>query len=256
MGGTQTKKLREKAHRASNTRQCKAIRQMRKKSQRVQDNATVVDAERIYSIKDGVEALKESESVKFDETVDIAVNLGIDPGKSDQAVRGAVSLPHGTGRSANVICFVKDPGKQQAAKDAGAREVGDDELVKKVQGGWTDFDVVIAAPDMMGQVGKLGKVLGPQGKMPSPKSGTVTPDVENAVREFVGGKVEFRADAGGTVHGPIGKRSFDDGDIAENVRFFISAITALKPSATRGEYIAGVFLSTTMGPSVAVDPAS
>ena len=225
---------------------------MRKKSQRVQDNATVVDADRIYSIKDGVEALMESESVMFVETVDIAVNLGIDPGKSDQAVRGAVSLPHGTGRSANVICFVKDPGKQQAAKDAGAREVGDDELVKKVQGGWTDFDVVIAAPDMMGLVGPLGRVLGPRGLMPSPRAGTVTPDVAKVVQEYKAGKVEFRNDNGGNLHAVVGKLGFEPQKLIDNIQSFISHIEGLKPIAVKGTYVRGISICATMSPGIRI----
>ncbi len=229
---------------------------MTKKSKRSRKNREAFDAHEVTALEAGVTQLLGSEPVKFDETVDIAINLGIDPKKSDQAVRGAVSLPHGTGRSVRVICFVKDPTKQEAATAAGAMEAGDDELVKKVQDGWTDFDVVIAAPDMMGQVGRLGKVLGPQGKMPSPKSGTVTADVETAVREFVAGKVEFRADAGGTVHAPVGKRSFDAGKLAENTRAFVAAINAMKPATSRGTYLKNVYLSTTMGPAVQVDPAS
>ncbi len=222
-------------------------------SKRSKANAGVVEKGKLYSLEDGVGTLKQSTAPKFNETVEIALNLGIDPRKSDQAVRGAVSLPHGTGRSVRVICFVKDPAKQEEAKAAGATEVGDDELVKKVTDGWTDFDVAISSPDMMGQVGRLGKVLGPQGKMPSPKSGTVTADVANAVKEFVAGKVEFRADAGGTVHAPIGKRSFEDGQLAENARAFVAAVNALKPATARGLYIKQVFLSTTMGPGLLVD---
>lgn len=229
---------------------------MSNKSKRTRKNREAFDAQVVTDMVAGVTKLLGSEAVKFDETVDIAINLGIDPKKSDQAVRGAVSLPHGTGRSVRVICFVKDPAKQAAAVEAGAMEAGDDELVKKVQDGWTDFDVVIAAPDMMGQVGRLGKVLGPQGKMPSPKSGTVTPNVEQAVKEFVAGKVEFRADAGGTVHGPIGKRSFEPAQLADNARAFLTAINALKPASSRGIYLKNVYLSTTMGPAVQVDPAS
>lgn len=225
-------------------------------SKRSRANRARVDALTIYSLSEGVALLKSAQPVKFDETVDIAVNLGIDPKKSDQAVRGAVSLPNGTGRSRRVIAFVKDPEKQQAALAAGAVEVGADDLVKKVADGWTDFDVAVAAPDMMGQVGKLGKVLGPQGKMPTPKSGTVTPDVAKAVGEFAAGKVEFRADAAGTVHAPVAKRSFSDEKIVENVRAFVAAIQALRPAGAKGNYIEKVFISTTMGPGVAVDTAT
>lgn len=207
-----------------------------------------------YSLPEGLKILSQAKKVKFDETVNIAVNLGIDTKKSEQTVRGAVSLPHGTGRSLRVIAFVKDPTKQEAARKAGATEVGTDELVKKVADGWTDFDVAVAAPDMMGLVGKLGKVLGPQGKMPTPKSGTVTPDVEKAVREFAAGKIEFRADAAGTVHAPVGKRSFDADKLEENVRAFLAAVTALRPASAKGNFIRSVSLANTMGPGVDIDP--
>ncbi len=225
-------------------------------SKRTRTNTDKVEKHRVYALTEGIAALKTTDGVKFDETIDIAVNLGIDPKKSDQAVRGAVALPNGTGRSRKVIAFVKDPEKQEAAKAAGAAEVGDDDLVAKVSDGWTDFDVAIASPDMMGKVGKLGKVLGPQGKMPTPKAGTVTPDVETAVREFAAGKIEFRADAGGTVHAPVGRRSFDDQAIAQNVEAFLAALTSLRPNSARGTYFKKVFLSTTMGPSVQVEVAS
>jgi large subunit ribosomal protein L1 len=225
-------------------------------SKRHNGNLTKIEKGRVYPLLEGLALLREASPAKFDETVDAAVNLGIDPRKSDQAVRSAVSLPHGTGKSKKVIAFVKDPAKQEEARAAGAVEVGEDELVKKVADGWADFDVAVASPDMMGKVGRLGKVLGPQGKMPTPKSGTVTPDVATAVREFAAGKVEFRADAGATVHGPVGRRSFDDSQIVENLNAFLAAIIASKPSAAKGTYIKTVHLSTTMGPGVAVDTAS
>lgn len=229
---------------------------MTKLSKRVKSNEGKVDAAKVYPLADGVALLKSTKAAKFDETVNIAVNLGIDSKKTDQTVRGAVSLPHGTGRSLRVIAFVKDPAKAEAAKAAGAVEVGSDELVKKVSDGWTDFDVAVASPDMMGQVGKLGKVLGPQGKMPTPKSGTVTPDVAKAVREFAAGKIEFRADAAGTVHAPVGKRSFDEARLTENVRAFLAAVTSLRPASAKGEFIKKVSLAPTMGPGVTIDPAS
>ncbi len=227
-----------------------------KLSKRTKNNETVRERLKVYTLTDGISALFSAKAPKFDETVEIAVNLGIDPKKSDQSVRGAVALPNGTGRSRSVIAFVKDPEKQQAARDAGAMEAGADELVQKVADGWTGFDVAIAAPDMMGKVGKLGKVLGPQGKMPTPKAGTVTPDVANAVREFAAGKIEFRADAGGTVHAPVGKRSFEPAKLEENVHAFIRALIALKPTASKGHYVKKVFLSTTMGPGVLVDTST
>jgi len=222
-------------------------------SKRHRENDTSVEKGRQYGLLEGIAALKTATAARFDETVDIAVNLGTDPRKSDQAVRGAVSLPFGTGRTRRVIAFVKDPEKQAAATEAGAIEVGADELVAKIVEGWSDFDVAVAAPDMMGKVGRLGKVLGPQGKMPTPKSGTVTPNVAEAVREFTAGKVEFRADSGATIHASVGKRSFEDEQIAENVKAFVAAVSALKPSAAKGTYIKQVNLSTTMGPGVIVD---
>ncbi len=224
-------------------------------AKRVTANNELVETGRAYSLGDGVKLLKSCAPPKFDETVNISVNLGIDPKKSDQSVRGAVSLPHGTGRSLRVIAFVKDPAKQEAAREAGAVEVGDDDLVKKVADGWTAFDVAISAPDMMGKVGKLGRVLGPQGKMPTPKSGTVTPNVEQAVREFAAGKVEFRADAAGTVHAPVGKRSFEDAKLVENVQAFLAALNSMRPSSAKGHYIKKVSLANTMGPGVLIDPA-
>jgi len=229
---------------------------MTKFSKRHRGNREKVNDDAVYALTEGIAALKSTQGAKFDETVDIAINLGIDPRKSDQSVRGAVSLPHGTGKSKKVIAFVKDPDKQAAAREAGAAEVGDDDLVKRVSDGWLDFDVAIAAPDMMGKVGRLGKVLGPQGKMPTPKSGTVTADVAKAVKEFAAGKVEFRADAGATIHGPVGRRSFSDDQIAENVQAFLTAVNALRPATAKGHYVKKIFLSTTMGPGLSVDLAS
>lgn len=223
-------------------------------SKRRRANDKLREPGKAYSLPEGLKLLSQAKKTKFDETVNIAINLGIDTKKSEQTVRGAVSLPHGTGRSLRVIAFVKDPAKQEAAKKAGATEVGTDELVKRVADGWTDFDVAVAAPDMMGLVGKLGKVLGPQGKMPTPKSGTVTPDVEKAVREFAAGKIEFRADAAGTVHAPVGKRSFDPTALEENVRAFLSAVSALRPASAKGNFIRSVSLANTMGPGVDIDP--
>jgi len=223
-------------------------------SKRTRANAKLREPGKAYSLAEGIQLLSQARKLKFDESVNIAVNLGIDTKKSEQTVRGAVSLPHGTGRTLRVIAFVKDPAKQEGARKAGAMEVGTDELVKKVADGWTDFDVAVAAPDMMGLVGKLGKVLGPQGKMPTPKSGTVTADVEKAVREFAAGKIEFRADAAGTVHAPVGKRSFDQAKLEENVRAFLAAVAALRPASAKGHFIRSVSLANTMGPGVDIDP--
>ncbi len=224
---------------------------MVKRSKRYAQAAQGVDEGRIYSPTEGLNLVKEVASAKFDETVDIVVKLGIDPRKSDQLVRGAVSLPKGLGKTVKVIVFAEGD-KADAAAAAGADEVGSGELAEKIQGGWMDFDVVIASPDMMKYVGKLGKVLGPQGKMPSPKSGTVTPDVAGAVTEFKAGKVEFRTDAGGNVHAPLGKRSFSVPDLEENLRAFLDHLLAMRPAAVKGEFMRKISISTSMGPGAAI----
>jgi large subunit ribosomal protein L1 len=203
------------------------------------------------SVSDAVKKLKSFPATKFDQSVDIVMHLGIDPRQADQLIRGAISLPNGIGKAKRVIAFCDDS-EVEAAKAAGAVEAGTDELVKKVEGGWMDFDVAIASPKMMGQVGKLGRVLGPQGKMPSPKNGTVTPDLVNAVKEFAAGKVEFRNDSGGNVHSVVGKLSFDDEKLVGNIRFFIDHITKLRPSTCKGVYVRKITLSATMSPGVNV----
>ncbi|HPD29994.1 MAG TPA: 50S ribosomal protein L1 [Phycisphaerae bacterium] len=188
----------------------------------------------------------------FDQTVELVCWLGVDPRQADQALRGAVSLPKGIGKSKRVIAFCPDD-MAEKAKAAGAVDAGADELIKKVNDGWTDFDVAVAHPAVMGKVGKLGRVLGPQGKMPSPKSGTVTPDIEQAVREYSAGKVEFRTDAGGNVHAPVGKVSFPDQDLVENIEAFIAHIRRSKPATSKGQYFKRVCLTATMTPSVTLD---
>jgi large subunit ribosomal protein L1 len=195
--------------------------------------------------------LKTFNTTKFDQSVEIAVRLGVDPKQADQLVRGSIVLPNGIGKSLRVIVFAKGD-KIDEAKEAGAQEVGGPELAEKIKGGWTEFDVCIAAPDMMGVVGPLGKVLGPRGLMPSPRAGTVTPDVGKTVREYKAGKVEFRTDAGGNVHAIVGKLSFDQNKLVENVQAFLNYINSLKPSTVRGQYIKGIALSATMSPSVRV----
>ncbi len=207
---------------------------------------------RTYEIKEALELLKSLPKVKFDETVEVAVNLGIDPRKSDQLVRGAVSLPNGLGKEVTIVVFAEGD-KAEAAEAAGADVVGSADLAKRIQDGWMDFDVVVASPDMMKHVGKLGKVLGPQGKMPSPKSGTVTPDVAKAVTEFKAGKVEFRTDAGGTVHAPVGKRSFTTDDLAANLTAFLDHVAGMRPAVVKGEFVKRVSVSTTMGPGALVE---
>ncbi|MFO0981756.1 MAG: 50S ribosomal protein L1 [Planctomycetota bacterium] len=222
------------------------------RSKRHRQNCELVDKAKVYSLDEGLKLLKKAKPAKFDETVELAIHLGIDVKKSEQMVRGAISLPRGIGRELRVICFAKGD-KAVEAKSAGAMEVGDEDLAKKVEGGWTDFDVAVATPDMMKIVGRLGKVLGPQGKMPSPKSGTVTNDVTTAVREFKAGKVEFRVDAGGSLHAPVGKRSFEEAALRENVSAFIDYVRGLKPASSKGNYILKTVLSSTMGPGIPLD---
>jgi len=203
------------------------------------------------SLDQGVDKIKAFKSVKFDQTVECVLQLGINPKQTDQSVRGALSLPHGVGKQKKVIAFCEDS-DAEAAKKAGAVEAGADELVKRVTDGWTDFDVAIASPKVMGKVGKLGRILGPQGKMPSPKNGTVTADVATAVAEFAAGKIEFRNDAGGNVHAVVGKQSFDKQKLIENIEAFVSHIKRVKPSAAKGTYIKKACLSATMSPGVEV----
>ncbi len=227
---------------------------MRKRSKRYQEAAGAVDSNEAMELPQAIEKLRSLPAAKFDETVEIVIALGVDPKKADQMVRGAFSFPKGIGQERRVLVFA-DGDQADAAKEAGAIEVGGEDLVKKVADGWTDFDVAIAVPRMMRFVGKLGKVLGPQGKMPSPKSGTVTDDVGKAVSEFRAGKVEFRVDSGANVHAPIGKRSFDPGDLKENVEAFLEHIRSVRPAAAKGHYIKKVVISSTMSPGVRVDVA-
>jgi len=201
---------------------------------------------------DAVRKLKEFTKPKFDPTVNIVCHLGIDPKQADQMIRGSVALPKGIGKSKKVIAFCPET-EIEKAKAAGAIEAGADELIDKVTKGWMDFDVAIAHPSMMGKIAKLGRVLGPQGKMPSPKSGTVTPETESAVREYAAGKVEFRNDNGGNVHAVVGKLSFSDADLAENIDAFVEHIRRMKPSTSKGLYLKRVCVSATMTPSVTLD---
>ena len=210
------------------------------------------DREALYSVEDAVKYVKENAKVKFDETVEIAMNLGIDPRHSDQQVRGVVQLPHGTGKAMRVAVFAKDA-KAEDAKSAGADIVGAEDLAEKVQAGEIDFDRVIATPDMMAVVGRLGKVLGPKGLMPNPKLGTVTQDVTEAVKAAKGGEVQFRCEKAGIVHAGVGKASFDEKALAENVRAFIDAIQKAKPSGAKGTYITKAAISSTMGPGIKLD---
>ncbi len=202
-------------------------------------------------LAEAVSVLKTFNTTKFDQTVEIVMRLGIDPKQADQLVRGSIVLPHGIGRTLRAIVFAKGD-KIEEAKAAGADEVGGPELAERIKNGWTDFDVCIAAPDMMGVVGPLGKVLGPRGLMPSPRAGTVTPDVGKVVREYKAGKVEFRNDAGGNVHAVVGKISFDAAKLTENIAAFMQHVINLKPASVRGQYIKGISISATMSPGVRV----
>ena len=198
-----------------------------------------------------VEALQRYERTKFDQTVEVHMRLGVDPNQADQIIRGSLVLPNGIGKTQRVVVFAKGDAAT-AAKEAGADEVGSDDLAKKIKDGWTDFDVCIASPDMMGLVGPLGRVLGPRGLMPSPRAGTVTPDVAKVVQEYKAGKVEFRNDKGGNVHAMVGKMSFDQEKLTENVQAFIGFVENLKPQSIKGSYIKGVAICATMTPSVRV----
>jgi len=205
----------------------------------------------LLSLKEGVEKVKSFDSVKFDQSIECVLNLGIDPKQADQLVRGSISLPHGIGKQKKVVAFCQDA-DVEAAKKAGAVEAGCDELIKKISDGWADFDVAVASPKVMGKVGKLGRTLGPQGKMPSPKNGTVTADVVTAVAEFAAGKVDFRNDAGGNVHAIVGKQSFETEKLVENIEAFIEHIKKMRPATAKGAYIRNVHICATMSPGIKV----
>jgi large subunit ribosomal protein L1 len=213
------------------------------------------DRDKRYPIEEAAALLGKTSFAKFEESVDIAVRLGVNPRHADQMVRGALVLPHGVGKTKRVLVFAKGE-KAQDAEKAGADIVGADDLVTKVSGGFLDFDTVVATPDMMGQVGRLGRILGPRGLMPNPKVGTVTTDVTKAVQEAKAGKIEFRVEKAGIVHAPVGKKSFEAQKIAENVRALLDALIKAKPSTAKGTYIKSITLSTTMGPGIKIDPAA
>lgn len=204
------------------------------------------------SLAEAVEKVKNFKSVKFDQSVECVLHLGIDPKQPDQTIRGSISLPHGIGKQKKVVAFCEDP-DIESAKKAGAIEAGCDELIKKISDGWADFDVAVASPKVMGKVGKLGRMLGPQGKMPSPKNGTVTADVITAVSEFAAGKVEFKNDAGSNVHAVVGKQSFEEEKLIENIEALISHIKRIKPSSAKGTYIKKMSISATMSPGINVN---
>ena len=226
---------------------------MAKQPKRIQ--AWTGDRETPMAFADAIKAVKDNAKAKFDESIEIAVNLGVDPRHADQQVRGVVNLPSGTGRDVRVAVFAKDA-KAEEAKAAGAEHVGAEDLYEKINGGFMEFDRVIASPDMMALVGRLGKVLGPRGLMPNPKVGTVTPNVAQAVKDAKGGAVEFRVEKAGIVHAGIGKASFDQAALEANVKAFVEALTRAKPSGAKGTYVKKISLSSTMGPGFKIDPAS
>lgn len=211
--------------------------------------------EKLSSLPDAIERLKTTATAKFDETIEVAMRLGVDPRHAEQLVRGSVVLPHGTGKKVRVLVLTKGE-KEKEARDAGADFVGSDEWIKKLNEGWLDVDSIIATPDMMGDVGKLGRVLGPRGLMPNPRSGTVTFDVAKAVRDVKGGKIEYRVDKAGNLHAPVGKASFAKEQLLANVETFLREVVRTKPPAAKGQYIRSVTLSSTMGPPVRLDPAT
>ncbi len=214
-----------------------------------------LDVEKKYSLSEACQLLARKQTAKFDETIDVAIRLGVDPKQSDQVVRGAVSLPHGLGKNVRILVFAKGE-KEKEALAAGADFVGSDELIERINGGWTDFDKVIATPDMMGQVSKIGKVLGPRGLMPNPKVGTVTFDLTKAIQENKAGKVEFRTEKAGIVQVGVGKLSFGADKIRDNIQAFVDDVVKLKPSAAKGTYLRSITISATMGPGIKVDPVS
>jgi large subunit ribosomal protein L1 len=226
---------------------------MGKRGKKYSESLKKVDRSKRYELEAGVKLLTETATAKFDEGVDVAIRLGVDPKKPDQMVRGTAVLPHGTGRKVRVLVFAKGP-KEKEARDAGADFVGAEDMIEKITQGWLDFDKAIATPDMMGVVSKLGKILGPRGLMPNPKVGTVTFDLEKAIREIKAGKVEFKVEKAGVIHIPVGKVSFGFDKLLENIRSVLDVIIRVKPPTSKGVYLRSVGLSTTMGPGIKIDP--
>jgi len=228
---------------------------MKSKGKRYDALVKNYDQNKEYTYQEAVSIVKKNATAKFDESFEVAIRLGVDPRKADQLVRGTVALPHGTGKTVRVLVFCKEP-KDKEALAAGADYAGLDEYVEKVQGGWTDIDVIIATPDVMGHVGKLGRILGPRGLMPNPKSGTVTFDVAQAVNDVKAGKIEFRVDKTGNVHASVGKCSFSEDALGENIRMFFNSIIKAKPISAKGKYVKNINFSSTMGPGVTVNQQS
>ena len=223
-----------------------------KRSKRYLENISKIDLEKHYSLNEALEFISNSSNTKFDQTVDLSINLGVDPRHADQVIRGTVSLPHGTGKDVKVLVIAKGD-KADEALSAGADYAGDKEYLDKIKGGWTDIDIIISTPDMMAEVGKLGRILGPKKLMPNPKSGTVTPDVKNAVTEVKKGKIEYRVDKNGIVHTIIGKSSFGSAKLADNCNAIMGSIIKAKPSSLKGVYLKKITLSSTMGPGIKLD---
>ena len=221
------------------------------KGKKYSDSLKLIDRTKQYDPEEAIELVKQTAKAKFDETIEISVRLGVDPRHADQQVRGAVVLPHGTGKTVRVLAFVKE-NRIEEAKAAGADLIADDEIIKKIQGGWFEFDACVATPDMMGVVGSLGRLLGPRGLMPSPKAGTVTMELDKVVREYKAGKVEFRNDKGGIVHGVVGKLSFEADKLVENTQTFINYVNSLKPATVKGVYVKSIAISATMSPGLRV----
>lgn len=228
---------------------------MAKKSKKYAEAIQLVDRSKAYPVAEAIELAKKTNFAKFDATVEVAFRLGVDPKKADQQIRGAVVLPNGTGKTQRVLVFAKGE-KLKEAEAAGADYVGDTDYINKIQQGWFEFDVIVATPDMMGEVGKLGRVLGPKGLMPNPKTGTVTFDVTKAINEIKAGKVEYRVDKAGNIHVPIGKVSFEDNKLVENFTTIFDTLQKAKPAAAKGTYMKNVAVTTTMGPGIKVDPSS
>jgi len=225
---------------------------MKKRSKNYLEVSKKLSSQKNYSIDEAINLAKETAFAKFDESVDLAFRLGVDPRHADQMIRGAIALPEGTGKEVR-ICVITSGDKIKLAEDAGADFVGGDDMVQKIQGGWLDFDRVIASPDMMGKLGRIGRVLGPRGLMPNPKLGTVTPDVAKAVKEQKAGKVEYRTDKNGIIHVLIGKKSFDSSKLRENLKSIVGAIMKAKPASAKGTYLKSLTISTTMGPGIKID---
>ncbi len=228
---------------------------LKNRGKKYQEAAKLVDRSKFYDIEEAVPLLKKAATAKFDETVEVAFRLGVDPKKADENIRGAVVLPHGTGKTQRVLVFAKGE-KVKEAEAAGADYIGDQDIINKINDGWFDFDVIVATPDMMAEVGKLGRVLGPKGLMPNPKTGTVTFEIEKAVKEIKAGKVEYRVDKAGNVHVPIGKVSFDDEKIIENFETIVDTIIKAKPQSSKGTYLKTIAITSTMGPGIKINTSN